>query len=114
MEQKLPALMGTEKQVKWADAIREKAMANIKHVKCVLASVTEEELPAKERDAALATLDAIAAEASASVWIDQREWLAGSLDYFDFTFSDLFMRYGTSLPDVLRSSSHITASVHAK
>jgi hypothetical protein len=106
MEQQI-TLIGTEKQIKWAESIREKALVNIEHFKSILASVTEDELPGEKRDAALVALDTIAGETSASVWIDQREWLSGSKDYFDFMFSDLFMKYGAGLPKELRARSRV-------
>jgi hypothetical protein len=105
--EKLPMLVGTEKQIKWAEKIREKALINIENYKQILSEATEDEISAEERNAAISTLDAIAAETSAAVWIDQREWLAGSERFFDFMFSDLFLKYGTKLPDELKKRSRI-------
>ena len=81
----LPTLVGSEKQVAWAETIRQKAMT---HIQAMRLEADATEVPADVREAAIAFLDEIASTQDAKYWIDQREWLAGSQSYFEYVFMD--------------------------
>ena len=68
-EQGLPELVGSPKQVAWAEAIRRDILADEDHVRGQLHKAPNEQ----ERDRVVAILERIREEASASWWIDHRD-----------------------------------------